>query len=80
MRVICGAIAATTVSNGRSQFSGGYSAAHGGVIGVGRICKHGAGLMPGIAVKDAGNGLRVKGDCGDYPIKRASSQMISAKS
>ena len=62
---ICGAIAATTVSSGRSQFSGDYSAAHGGVIGVGRICKRGAGQMPGIAVKDAASERHVRGGCGD---------------
>jgi hypothetical protein len=35
------------------------------VLGVGRIFKHGAELMLGIAVKDAENGQRVKGGCGE---------------
>lgn len=71
MRAICGAIAVTTVSSGRSQFLGGYSATHGVVLGVGRICKHGAELMPGIAVKGVGSGQLGTGE---------SFQMISVKS
>ena len=70
-RAICGATAATTASSGRSQFSGDYSAAHGGVIGAGGICKHGADLMPGFAVKDAASGQLGTGK---------SFQLISAKS
>jgi len=38
---------------------------HGAVIGVGRICKHGAELMPGIAVKDAASVQHVRGGCGE---------------
>tara|TARA_R100000935_G_scaffold31251_1_gene51786 strand:- start:11278 stop:11577 length:300 start_codon:yes stop_codon:yes gene_type:complete len=46
-------------------FLGGYSAAHGAVLGAGRICKHGAELMPGIAVKDAASMQHVRGGCGE---------------
>tara|TARA_R100000935_G_scaffold2254_1_gene6392 strand:- start:4417 stop:4560 length:144 start_codon:yes stop_codon:yes gene_type:complete len=35
------------------------------VIGVAGICKHGAELMPGIAVKDAASGRRIRGGCGE---------------
>jgi len=65
MRAIFGATAARTVSSVRWQFSGGYSAIHGVVLGVGKICRHGAELMPGIAVKDAASGQRVRGGCGE---------------
>ncbi len=65
MKAICGAIAATTAEREQLLFSGGYSAGRGDVPGVGTNSKHGAGLMPGIAVKDAASVQRVRGGCGE---------------
>ena len=59
IKAIYGATAAIMATNERYQFSGSYITAHGGVTGVGRICKHGAELMPSIAVKDAESGHHI---------------------
>jgi len=55
MKPIFGATAATIVTSGRSPFSGGYTTEPGVAPGAGRICKHGAELMPGIAARDVGS-------------------------
>ena len=70
MKAICGATAVKIVSSAQWQFSGGYSATPGVVLGVGMNFKHGGGLMPDIAAKVAASGQRVSGE---------STQMSSAK-
>ena len=65
MKAICGATAATTAEREQLLFSGGYSAGRGDVPGVGTNSKHGADLMPSIAVRDvASEQLGADGRCG----------------
>ena len=70
MNAIFGATAALTAKTGPLPLSGGFIAAHGVANGAGMICLSGAGLMQGIAVRDAVNGQRVRGGCGEanFPI------------